>query len=109
MVPRESLFSRSASSFGSIADEPVNEFAEREDRAPACCTNAEDGYEDEERFEVELRFGEEGKAEVDEDKILGELGHDLEDKLCGQLCAARHVVVRVVLEADSAEQERHNT
>ena len=109
MVPREGLFNRGASSFSSVPDEPVDEFAKREDRAPTCCANTEDCYENEERLEVEFRFGEERETEVDEDKILGKLGHDLEHKLCGQLCAARHVVIGVVLEADSAEQERHNT
>ena len=92
--------------FGPVADDPVDEFGQRKDGAPSGDADADDGDENEERFEDELGFGEEGEAEIDEDEVFGELGHDLEDEFCGELSAPRHVVVGVVLHADATEEER---
>ena len=92
--------------FGSVADGPVDEFGERKDGAPSGDADTDDGDEDEERFEDKFRFGEEGEAEVYENEVLRELRHDLENKFCGELGASGHVVVGVVLHADTAEEER---
>lgn len=70
-------------SLSPIADDPVDELREREDRAPAGDADTNDCDEDEERLEDELGFGEEGQAEVDEDEVFCQLRHDLEDELCG--------------------------
>lgn len=94
-----------AASFRAVSNDPVDEHGEWKDGAPAGDADAYDGDENKEGFEDEFGFGEEGEAKVDEDEVFGELGHDLEDKFCGELSAAGHVVVGVVLHAYSAEEE----
>ena len=43
------------------------------------------------------------ESKVDEDEVLGQLGGDLEHKFGGQLSAPGHVVIGVVLQADTTE------
>ena len=94
---------------GSVADDPVDELGERKNGAPSRDADTDDRDEDEEGFEDKFGFSEEGKAEVYENEVLRELRHDLEDKFCSELSTSGHVVVGVVLHADTAEEERDDT
>ena len=88
-----------------VARDGVDEFGEGEDGAPAGGADAGYGDEDEEGLVFELVVCEEGQTEVDENEVLGELGSDLEEEFGGELGAAGHVVVGVVLKTDAAEEE----
>lgn len=109
VVVRQLVLGLDAAAAGAVAEEPVERLGEREDGDPARRADGDDGDDDERRVEVERVVGEERQAEVDEDEVLGQLGHDLKDELGRELRAARHVEVGVVLERDAAEQERHDT
>lgn len=64
------------------------------------------GDEDEHGLVDELSLGEETEAEVDEDEVLAQLSERAKHVATGALRPMRHVVVGVVLERDSAEEER---
>ena len=89
----------------SISDKPVDSSGQREHCTPSCSTDANHRYNDEQRFEYQLSLGEEGKSQVDEDKIFRQLGEDLEEVFGGELCSAGHVVVSIMLQRDSTEMK----
>jgi hypothetical protein len=101
-------FAISAAS-GSVADDPIDELGKGKDGTPSGDADTDNSDENEEWFEDKFGFGEEGETKVDENEVLGELRQDLEDKFGGELSASGHVVVGVVLHADTAEEERDDT
>lgn len=105
---RDFLGGFSTAAAGAVADEPVDGARERKDGTPS--GDADTGYrdEDEKWFVLQLGLGKEGEAEVDEDEVLGQLRHDLEDELGGQLSPSRHVVIRIMFHANAAEEERYD-
>lgn len=56
-----------------------------------------------------MSLDEQVESEIDEDKVLRQLRHHLEEVLRGKLGTARHVVVCIVFEGDSTKQERHDS
>lgn len=88
----------------------VDAFREREDGGVACEDDGDRCDEDEHGLDVsKYRFcersaREEGHAEVDEDKVLGELRQSGEDIFSRALCPSRHSVVCVMLEGNAAEK-----
>lgn len=66
------------------------------------------GYEDEDGLVDEVSLREQAQTEVDEDEVLGELSQTGEYVFARPLRASRHVVVRVVLESNAAEEERYD-
>lgn len=67
------------------------------------------GYDDEKRLEDLCILGEQIESEVDEDEILRQLGHDSEHIFGGFLSLDRHRMICVMLQCDTAEQQRDDT
>lgn len=95
--------------------EEVDEFGEREDGYIACEHDADNGDSNEEGFDIRCEgvftWGkcEDGHAEVNKDKIFGELREHAEDVFSGALGTPRHGMVGVVLEGNPAEEEGNDS
>ena len=61
-------------------------------------------YDDEHRLVDQIGLGEETEAEVDEDEILADLGQTCKNVSACPLGSSRHVMVRVMLESDTAKK-----
>lgn len=95
-----------------MAMEEVDGLRQREDGCIAREDHSDGGDEDKKWLDIaENGFGdrgggEEGHPEVDEDEILAQLRENAEQTFAGALGFPAHGVVRVVLESDTAEEER---
>lgn len=88
-----------------ISDEPIHGLGQGENGQVSCHTDAKDSNHDEERLELQVTLNEQIQPQIDENEVFAQLRQHLEEILGSELRPPRHVVIRVVLEGNSAEKE----